>query len=105
MTERLKDEIRRVFERLHATKFEVTYLFPVKALIKNDPEGPNVDFTGDFRRILADDETLRRQIPIGSGALRRQIHAVIRIVVFRIHDFGKTEVGNLDVATDTSVGK
>lgn len=77
----------------------------VKTLIKYDTDAPDVDFGRDFRRRFADDETLGRQVPIGTGSLRRQIHAVLRIVIVLVHDFRETKVGDFDVAADAAVAE
>lgn len=36
--------------------------------------------------------------PVGAGALRRQIHAVIRIVVLLVHHLRQPEIGDLNFA-------
>ena len=48
-----------------------TDLFAVQALIEDDADGPDVDFGTNFRWGFADDEALRRQVPVCSGSLRR----------------------------------
>ena len=76
------------------------YLFAIEALVENDTEWPHIDFWRDFGRGFANHETFGRQIPIGSGTLWRQVHAMIRIVVVRVHNLGQSEIGDFDVATD-----
>ena len=79
--------------------FKNNYLFAVEALVENDTEWPHIDFWRDFGRGFANHETFGRQIPIGSGTLRRQVHAMIRIVVVSVHNLGQSKIGDLDVAT------
>lgn len=79
--------------------YRKVYLFAVETLVENDTERPNVDFGGDFWWRFSNDKTLWRQVPIGSGTLRSQIHAMVWIIVFGIHDFGQPKVGDFDVAT------
>lgn len=74
-------------------------------MVKDDADAPNVDFGRDFWRRFADDETFRRQVPVGAGALRRQIHAVLRIVIVLVHDFRQSEIGDFDVAADAAVAQ
>ena len=59
---------------------------PVQALIKYHTNAPNINFGGDFRRSLADHKALWWQVPIGPGSLTGQVHTLIRIVVFFIHN-------------------
>ena len=75
-------EIVKDYRVLQVVQFNRT----VKTLVKDDADTPDVDFGRDFRRRLADDEAFRWQVPVGPGALRRQIHAVLRIVVILVHD-------------------
>ena len=83
----------------------ITYLFAVKTLVENDTEWPNVDFWRDFGRRFAHHKAFGWQVPVGSCALRRQIHAMFRIVVFRIHDFGQTKVRDFDVTAHGAAGQ
>ena len=71
-------------------------------MVEDDADGPHVHLGGDLWRILADDEALWRQIPIGSGALRRKVHPVVRVVVLWVHYLGEAKVRDLDVATDAA---
>ena len=74
------------------------WLLSVQALIKYHTNAPNIHFRGDFRRSLADNEALWWQVPVGPGTLTGQVHALVRFIVFFIHNFGQTKVGDLDVA-------
>ena len=37
--------------------------------------------------------------------MRRQIHAMVWIVIFRIHDFGQTEIRDFDVTAHGAAGQ
>ena len=78
------------------------HLLSVETLVEDDADGPHVHFGGDLWRVLAHDEALGRQIPIGPGALRGEVHPVVRVVVLRIHDLGEAKVRDLDVPTDAA---
>jgi hypothetical protein len=82
-----------------------THLFAVEALIKYDTHTPDVDFGRDFGWIFAYDKALRRQVPIGAGTLRGQVHAVVRIVVFFVHHLGQTKVCNLYLSANVSLSQ
>jgi hypothetical protein len=91
--------------RSHTKSLLVTHLFAVEALIKYDTHTPDVDFGRDFGWIFAYDEALRRQVPIGAGTLRGQVHAVVRIVVFFVHHLGQTKVCNLYLSANVSLSQ
>ena len=78
------------------------HLLSVETLVEDDADGPHVHLGGDLWRVLAHDEALWWQIPIGSGALRRKVHPVVRVVVLWVHDLGQAKVRDLDVATDAT---
>lgn len=80
-------------------------LFTIETLIKNDADAPDVDFGGDFGWRFADNEAFRRQVPVGSGALRRQIHAVLRIVIVLVHDFREAEIRDFDITANATVAQ
>jgi hypothetical protein len=73
------------------------YLSAVQALVEDDAQRPDVDLGRNFRRRLAHHEALGRQVPVGPGALRGEVHAVVGVVDFGVHDLGEAEVGDLDV--------
>ena len=77
----------------------------VKTLIKDDSDAPDVDFGGYFRWCLANDETFGRQVPISAGALRRQIHSVLRIVIVLVHDLRQAEIRDLDITAYAAVAQ
>lgn len=81
------------------------YLFAIEALIENDTDRPHVHLRGDFRRGFAHHEAFGRQVPISPGTLRGQIHAMIGVVVVRVHDFGQTEIGDFNVTAHASTSK
>ena len=80
-----------------------SHLLPVEALVEDDPQRPHVHLGRDLWGVLAHDEALGRQIPVGAGALAGQVHPVLRVVVLRVHDLGQAKVRDLDVAGDAAV--
>lgn len=78
-------------------------LLTVKALIENHADTPHVDFGRYFRRVLADHEAFRRQIPVRAGSLRRQVHTVVRIVILFVHDLAQTEIGDFYFAANVAL--
>lgn len=44
-------------------------------------------------------------LPVCAGPLRGEIHAVVGVVVLLVHDLAKTEVGDLDLAADVTLGE
>ena len=74
-------------------------------MVENDTNGPYIYFGGDLGRVSAHYEALRRQVPIRARSLGRQVHPVVGIVVFRVHDLGQTEVRDLDVTAHATVGQ
>ncbi len=75
----------------------------VQTLVKYHAHRPHVDFRGNFRRHLADHKALWRQVPIGTRALARQVHALLWVVTFLVHDFGQAEVCYLNITADNRV--
>ena len=75
----------------------IKYLSAVETLVEDDAQRPDVHLGGDFGRSLPDHEAFRRQVPVGSGPLRGQVHPVVRVVALGVHDLGQTEVGDFDV--------
>ena len=82
---------------------KLLYEITVKALVKYNSNAPDVDFGGYFRWCLANDETLRWEVPVSAGTLGRQIHSMLRVVIILVHDFGKAEIRDLNVATYAAV--
>ena len=94
-----------IIENLVKSLTGQNYLFAVKTLVENDTEWPNVNFWRYFWRCFAHHKAFWWQVPVGSCSLRRQIHAMIWIVIFRIHDFGQTEIRDFDVTAHGAAGQ
>ncbi len=73
-------------------------LATVDALEEYAADAPDVHLGRDLGRIGSLDEDLGREIPVGACALRRQVHAVVRVVVVLVHLLAQAEVGDLDLA-------
>ena len=84
---------------LRISDWNVAYLSAIDALKEYAADTPDIHFGGYLGRIGPLDEDLGRQVPIGARALRRQIHAILRIVVVLVHLFAQAEVGDLYLAT------
>ena len=78
------------------------YLLAVEALVEDDPDRPDVDLGGDLGRVLAHHEALGREVPVGARPLRGEVHAVVGVVVVRVHDLGEAKVRDLDVSAHAS---
>ena len=78
------------------------YLSAIETLVEDDAQGPDVDLGGNFGRSLPDNEAFWRQVPVGPGTLRGQVHPVVRVVALGVHDLGQAEVGDFDVTHATA---
>ena len=97
---------KQIIKQLNSTEFEwdnremsETNLPAINALKKYAANAPHVHLGWDFGRIGSLHKHLGRQIPVGAGALRGQVHAVIGIVVVLVHLLAQTEIGYFYFAT------
>jgi len=75
-------------------------LFSVKALVKQDPKRPDVNFGGYFWRVWPDLEAFWRQIPVGPGPRAGQVHPMVGIVMLVVHNLGEAEIRDLDIPAE-----